>query len=473
MAHREVRGGSTRLSWDLPKAIHGQVQAKKGSLTIPFPKDSAEVERVDAFLRGCKHAITSAEARAWYFGEPDEEEPTAEPQILDSASPTLQEWVPRWVSLKTNEIQDDTLETYESQLEVVLATTLQRHEISLADVRLDQITGEHIKDLFDTLKTTRTGRDKSRPIANTTIDRYYACLHHVWETAKKHVPGVTHNPVDASGWTKKKAEADYEGEDDKADQYFETWQYLRLLELIRPDFQLFVRFMCETGVRFSEATALQIGDLDFTINKAHIKRAWKIHSRSKSSGAEDDLAPARGRGRPGTTKGKRRRWVEVTPDLMEALLPHIKGRPDTDWVFTAPGGGHIRHSNFRNRQWLPAMIKAQQCPRHLPTRIDGRNGLEVYDPHSPSDCSCLGDLAWTRFTPHALRHTYATWCILDPTTSIKLLSEQLGHKDTRTTENTYIHIRTKVAELGTAAAISRRLGHTIEGRLQPRHLHAV
>lgn len=462
MAYREARGSSTRLSWDLPRALQADGETIRQSLTIPFPKTHPETDRVDAFLKDCKHAITTAEATRWYLGEPEPEEATAQAPE-PSSIPTLREWIPRWAKLKANKILDETLELYLAQLDIMLSVDLedprnQSRRYSIGDLRLDEVTGEDVNNLFTTIKRTRKGKDKVTPISDVTLKRYYVCLQGVWTVAIEHDLGVVKNPVLRSGWTfegpQQSEDEDYDG-DEKADQYFEPGQYKQLLELIDPRFRLFVRFMAETGVRIGEATALQVHDLDFNRNKAHIRRAWKLRAKNKE----------KGRGRPGPTKGKHRRWIEVPPQLMEELEKLVVGKAEKAWVFNAPEGGHIRHSNFRNRQWIPAMVKAQQCGRHLPTRIDGRNRLEVFDPNSPSACKCLADLGWTTFTPHSLRHTYATWCILDPTVSIKLLSEQLGHKDARTTENIYIHVRTKVAELGTAAAIGRALGHSFEAQL--------
>lgn len=465
MASREVRGNKTRLSWALPKALRTPGGMIRQSLTISN-KDQAEVERVDSWLKSIKHSITTEEARCWYYGEPSVEAVAPTPRPSDI--PTLKEWIPRWAKLKVNRVLDETLELYMSQLDTMLAVELKDSRdpsttFFLGDLQLDKITGEDVNNLFTVIKATRKAKDGQSPISDATISRYYACLQNIWTVAIEQDFGVVKNPVLKSGWTFEKPEKDYEGEDEKADEYFEPDQYQRLLELIDPRFRLFVRFMGETGVRIGEATALQVHDFDFDRNKAHIRRAWKLRAKNEGEG----------RGRPGATKGKRRRWVEVPPHLMVELMKLVEGKPKAAWVFTAAEGGHIRHSNFRNRQWLPAMIKARQCQKHLPTRIDGRNGLEVFNPHAPSTCDCLGVQTWTAFTPHSLRHTYATWCILDPLVSIKLLSEQLGHKDVRTTENTYIHVRTKFAELGTAAAISRTLGHAIEGRLQGEHLSAV
>lgn len=377
------------------------------------------------------------------------------PEIMAATWEPVSSWVRRFLEYKEEGVQTDTNDGYEALLEVFSATALVDGQAPFGDRDWRTVTSDEVLAFLKKIKNERFGRDGKTLIMRATVDHYFSILRHFWVYGLKK-EAVDKNVVIDCGWKVGRKDEDYEGEDEKSEHYFEPEQYKQLLTLIRPDFLLFVRFMGETGVRFSEATALRIEDLNFETNKAHVRRAWKNRGS-----------------RLGDTKGKRKRWVEVTPDLMNALRLHVKSRARTAWLFTAVEGGHIRHSNFRKRQWIPAMLKAQQCPDHLPMREFGRSRNLRIDPTKPSPCDCLGDLTWTTYTPHALRHTYATWCILDPDVSIKLLSEQLGHKDTHTTESIYIHVRTRVAELGTASAVARRLGHTIEGRLNARHLAAV
>lgn len=449
-------GTSWRVSWDLPKALQELTQAKKGHITVATKKDA---ERINTYVKSIRHKITSEQAEAWFLGlemppaVAEKEEPEAAPGV------TIREWIPRYLRIKSGgKAQANTVDTYESQLSVFADAKYGDSDRKYGDLKLDEVTGEDIMSFFTAIKQ-RPGRAGREQVTNSTVDHYYAVLSNFWRVAVDNEI-VARNPVTRSGWTKGVKDEDYEGADEKADEYFEPEQYAKLLSLIRPDFLLFVRFLGETGVRFSEATALRVGDLNFETNKAHIRRAWK----KKYSG---------GRLSPGETKGRQRRWVEVTVEVMVLLAEHVKNKNPDEYIFTSPTGKVISHSNFRNRQWIPAMIKARQCSRHLPTRIDGRNGLEVFDPHSPSSCTCLGEQPWTNFTPHALRHTYATWCILDPQCSLTLLSIQLGHKDTRTTENIYMHVRTKVAGLGLAASIGRTLNHHLNEYEGPKTRHLV
>ncbi len=82
------------------------------------------------------------------------------------------------------------------------------------------------------------------------------------------------------------------------------------------------------------------------------------------------------------------------------------GRKDTDLMFTAPGGGPLRYSNFRNRVFDKAVRDA------------GLSGLGI--------------------TPHKLRHTAASLTIAAGA-DIKVIQLMLGHKDTSKTLNIYGH----------------------------------
>jgi integrase len=47
----------------------------------------------------------------------------------------------------------------------------------------------------------------------------------------------------------------------------------------------------------------------------------------------------------------------ITPDLAGHIVTHAR-TGDDGLVFTSPGGGPLRHTNFRRRFWVPALQSA-------------------------------------------------------------------------------------------------------------------
>jgi len=89
---------------------------------------------------------------------------------------------------------------------------------------------------------------------------------------------------------------------------------------------------------------------------------------------------------------------------MKARHKELKSSPN-DFVFTAPEGGGIRRTTFRQRVWLPLIKKAK-----VPT-----------------------------ITLYGLRHSSAS---LMAAMGVRLLvaSWAMGHSNIRTTANTYTHL---------------------------------
>lgn len=104
----------------------------------------------------------------------------------------------------------------------------------------------------------------------------------------------------------------------------------------------FCTVLITTGLRFGEATALQVGDVNLDMNELRVRRAWK---------AGGELGPPKSQ--------RSRRTVDFGPRTADALAPHVKDKQSTDWVFTAPRGGPLRASNFTHREWFPALDRAQ------------------------------------------------------------------------------------------------------------------
>ena len=137
--------------------------------------------------------------------------------------------------------------------------------------------------------------------------------------------------------------------------------------------------------------------------------AWREHFNAlrKTLRVEESLSEIRGEFYFKSPKSAAsRRTVSAPTFLLEELAEHLGAFPDpSELIFTAPGGGPIRRTNFRRRIWMPAVE------------------LSVGEP-------C---------TFHDLRHSHAALLIAqgeDP----KVIQERLGHASIKTTLDTYGHL---------------------------------
>jgi integrase len=180
-----------------------------------------------------------------------------------------------------------------------------------------------------------------------------------------------------------------------------------------------VLFMFGTGVRWQEASALKVGEVDLDAMVARINRAWK-----------DTAGQGHQLGRPKSKKG--RRPVVFGADVAEVIRPLIEGRPADAFVFTNTRGGPVRHQNFTDQAWTPAV-----------RRFAGDTLTKVTPPGGIGRKRHV----WTngpgkRPTPHDARHTYASLQIARGA-SDAFLQRQLGHESIVTTIGTYTHLRTE------------------------------
>jgi integrase len=174
-----------------------------------------------------------------------------------------------------------------------------------------------------------------------------------------------------------------------------------------------------TGLRWGEATALAVGAVDPLAAPPllHVGRAW-----------QDD---GEGGWQLGTPKSRRsRRTVTYGAAVLEALIPHLAGRDDDEFVFTTQRGRPLRPSNFYHRIWLPALDRANAAGMPKRPRI------------------------------HDLRHTHVSWLIAAGT-PVAAISRRLGHESVTTTIDRYGHMLPSidvdvVAALDAAMPVSSR-----------------
>jgi integrase len=115
------------------------------------------------------------------------------------------------------------------------------------------------------------------------------------------------------------------------------------------DYRLLVLTLAYTGLRWGEAAALRVRNVNLAadLTRGRIK---VVESASEASGTITI----------GTPKSHRDRSVPVPAFLVVELAGYLKGRSPEELVFTAPGGGPLRNSNFRRRVFDPATTKVGQ-----------------------------------------------------------------------------------------------------------------
>lgn len=204
-----------------------------------------------------------------------------------------------------------------------------------------------------------------------------------------------------------------------------------LLDEIPDHYKPLVTTLVGTGIRWGEAEALEIRDLalETTPPMLSVRRAAKWNA----SKAVREVGP------PKTKKG--RRDIELAPEVVEELLPLIEGRGQTERVFLAPGGGHLRHRTFWSDVWRPALFRASQCPDHrIPGCACGTAKPERCKIHdkAPEPCRCAGTLA-KPIRLHDLRHTAASW-MLAAGIPPHIVQVFMGHESIKTTVDTYAHL---------------------------------
>jgi integrase len=184
--------------------------------------------------------------------------------------------------------------------------------------------------------------------------------------------------------------------------FLERDEYARIaVEIKDPDARDLADWLVGTGMRWGEASALQVRDLRLNVDSptASIQRAWK--KAKKGSPEAYYLGP------PKTKRA--RRLVGLSPAQVEMARRLTAGQPPEAFVFRAAMGGPWRHANFYNRKWKPAVEAAVK--KGLPKRP----------------------------RIHDLRHTHVSWLIAAniPLPAIQI---RLGHESIQTTVDRYGHL---------------------------------
>ncbi len=149
----------------------------------------------------------------------------------------------------------------------------------------------------------------------------------------------------------------------------------------------FVFFLGTTGLRFSEATALTIGDVNLDERRLTVSRS----------------APeVNGKRQVGPTKTGKSRSLILPMATVNRIRHLTVGREPDELLFVTKVGTPILHGNFRGRVWKPAIRKAALEPLRI----------------------------------HDLRHTAASLAV-DSGANVKGVQEMLGHASAAMTLDRY------------------------------------
>jgi integrase len=143
-----------------------------------------------------------------------------------------------------------------------------------------------------------------------------------------------------------------------------------------------------TGLRWGEAIALTVADVEF------LKRRISVHRNAVQVGQKFEV---------GQTKGKENRTVPVAASVLSRLAARCEGRSADDLLFPARGGGYLKRPSYDETGWFNRAVERAQVQT---------------------------------ITPHDLRHTCASLAVSSGA-NVLAVSRMLGHNDPSVTLRIY------------------------------------
>lgn len=345
---RRTAGGHVRY------AVLYRHNGKQSSRTILRKRDA---EKVCALI----NALGPDEALARIAGSADK----------TGDAPTVAEWLERHIADLTG-VTDRTRADYRS----LAARHIAPH---LGPLDIDEVTPADIARWANELE----GKVSAKTIANLRALLSAAFGYAVDEKLR------ADNPM-------RRLRRSRAGEHEKPDMVALTPQEFAHLRLLMPEhWRPFVTFLAGTGLRFGEAQALEVADVDL-LAETPIVRVTKSYRRTPGG---FETGPPKSR--------KSRRTVSLSRDVVDALAPLVT-RPGTELLFVNPQGNRVLHSNFHQRVWMPAVRQFQAETGKRP-RV------------------------------HDLRHSHISWLIAAGI-PLPVIQDRAGHEAIQTTVGTYGHL---------------------------------
>ncbi len=305
---------------------------------------------------------------------------------------TLADYTARWLQAARSQLAPITVQNYTQHLTVHILPRLGR--IRVADLRR-----RHVKDFLTTLCSTTNAH--GRPFAKNSLRLIKAALSTVLTDAVDDEL-LFANPVMQLGRSKKHSATRMTTDELITRVRPMTWaqaqtvsQMLTTLDrehLLDVRYTMLLTLLLKTGMRPSEALALQRGDLDLSQRTVRVERAATIGGQVKSTKTRDVR----------------------TVDLSASLLPTLTAYQH--WLEVESMSGRWGES-----PWL--------FPNDQGTLLDERHMRRVFH-------RVLRRAGLPTFRLYDLRHTFAS-LLLSSAVPLLYVSHQLGHTNPTTTLKYY------------------------------------
>lgn len=309
-----------------------------------------------------------------------------ETNVVDT-NMTLDEWYEKWLNTCKKNCRNNTKETY--------ARHYKRVREALGWRKLSKLNLVVMQDAINNLRTDNE-RKNSKKILVDMMEKAVASDLVVKNVAKQIVTDITKEEKKERRVLSKEETEIFLAEAKN------TFYY-----------NLFVVAL-ETGMRVGELSGLQWEDIDFRNKVVHVRHSMTYFSNSENKYVFE-LHPTK------TNKGLRD--IPLTMKATEALRQQyfVKQILFNSGKEPLEGYENLVFVTKNNRPTTQFLIR--ECINSTIKRINKSNP----------------DFVFEKFTPHSLRHTFATRC-LEAEVPLKTVSALLGHTQLQLTTDLYMHV---------------------------------
>ena len=354
---------------------------------------------------------------ARYLGRGTETEP--EPQ-----APTFSEFAEGYIKSLSG-IQSFTRGRYRRIVALHIAPWFGKARIDDVKAISTAAIGSWINDLADGIPPDDSDDALRDPLKAKTIRNVHGLLYSIMQSAvDTEPPWRTLNPA-------RNTRLPRLDDDDEEMVFLTSGEFETVYRHLEEDAKPLAKFLVATGLRYSEATALQVRDLDLLGTRPClvVRRSWK---------RQDDGTWKLG---PPKTSRSRRKLALSRPEVHD-LLPLVVDKRPKDLVFTGPAGDRWIHQTFSMSRWRPAVYKSIRCEHHR--RLDAQAGIGVLRTsryiknEDMQPCGCPGMLEKVPRI-HDLRHSHVS-CLIARNLPLPVIQRRLGHESIQTTVDRYGHL---------------------------------